>query len=409
MYSKIIIIIVAVIFCSFTISAEFDLFETSSSSSSGSSDSGSDINYERSITFDDFAKKCGKIEKGLIWTCRCGHHNKVLGVVSGQTRRLKCGACGKNATMKIHKNPQIIVTCPYCGTYELIIGRAKEGIYSCKKCNDSFVVVSGATLARFKKEKQENIAKGLVRYEDEWVAPNDYTNRMMAAKGLVKYGNEWVTPDKYTNQLMTAKGFVKHSNEWISKEDKAKFDTGLLPYNGQWVSSNEYRLVKITAADYEGIVNCSNEYLLSPPAAGVNLLKDRIVEYTGIVIHQVEQDEGAILCMSWHRHNGFKFTLAPQHTDMLLNIKEGDIITIRGIHSGDATTMQVTSRTELVYTEKQRTAIRSYSNKYGELPSENSIDIFDLNSGTISAFNDVSVQIIENAQVVSSFNLHTLK
>jgi hypothetical protein len=55
-------------------------------------------------------------------------------------------------------------------------------------------------------------AKGLVRYKDRWVTPQE---KDALERGLVKYEGKWMTPD----EAKAAQGLVRYKGGWIKKEE----------------------------------------------------------------------------------------------------------------------------------------------------------------------------------------------
>jgi len=55
-------------------------------------------------------------------------------------------------------------------------------------------------------------AKGLVRYKDQWVTPDD---KAKLERGLVRFKGRWMTPD----QVKEAQGYVKFQGKWVKKDD----------------------------------------------------------------------------------------------------------------------------------------------------------------------------------------------
>ncbi|MEE8106163.1 MAG: hypothetical protein V3T86_11570 [Planctomycetota bacterium] len=54
-------------------------------------------------------------------------------------------------------------------------------------------------------------AKGLVRFEDRWVTPDD---KAKLDQGLEKYEGRWMTPE----EVKSAQGYVKHEGKWVKKD-----------------------------------------------------------------------------------------------------------------------------------------------------------------------------------------------
>jgi hypothetical protein len=80
--------------------------------------------------------------------------------------------------------------------------------------------------------------KGLVKYKDQWVAPDDVP---FLKRGLVKNDKGvWIDPEE---QKKVAEGWVKQDLEWVSPAEKENLAKGLWKCGDKWVAleaANEY-------------------------------------------------------------------------------------------------------------------------------------------------------------------------
>ena len=240
------------------------------------------------------------------------------------------------------------VSCPSC-----------NGTGKCKKCNGKGTIVVRCTKCYGKKHKFSK--------EKLWKTQKNI----------------------YDSAIRYAEGFVKYNDQWVTKEEKEKIDAGYLFYNNEWISPKEYKNKKLDECVYEGFVECNNEFLLNPPAAGVGLLKNKIVEYTGFIVPMQNTENGSLTCVSFNKENGFLFWLAPKYTDKLAEIKFYDLVTIRGVHTGRHKTMEILSQSSI--------KIDQLKQQY--LASEGG-NVLDNQTKKIPDSYIVNMQIITNAQLV---------
>lgn len=99
----------------------------------------------------------------------------------------------------------------------------------------------------YKKQQAEKAAKdaekaakekGLVKYKDQWVTPEDLA---YLKKGLTKNDKgEWIDPEE---QKKIAEGWVKQDLEWVSPQEKENLAKGLWKCGDKWLATeaaNEY-------------------------------------------------------------------------------------------------------------------------------------------------------------------------
>jgi len=87
------------------------------------------------------------------------------------------------------------------------------------------------------KFEQEQKDKGFVKYKDEWMTPEEKFKREQVDKGLVEYKGRWMKPRKKFEQEMQDKGFVKYKGKWMTPEEKfeqEQKDKCLLKFMGRW-------------------------------------------------------------------------------------------------------------------------------------------------------------------------------
>lgn len=250
---------------------EFDLFREDDASTSDSEViTGKPT---RGISYSDLGKKVAKVQRGIIWKCRCGHENKITNVRQGQRKRVKCEVCGMSATMVVTMKPMFLVTCPYCGHIEQMLAQVDEGVHKCRRCKREYLVASAKTLHRTrveheaqmeerKKQELEMLEEGYVNIEGEWISPQEQTNRVMVARGYKKYKEKWLTkqqwirakirdrdyeglPDLYGNEL------AKHAQNPGQTEpyfgQVAKMDGVIVNYD-----TNDKRWICVTESNDSG-------------------------------------------------------------------------------------------------------------------------------------------------------------
>lgn len=64
--------------------------------------------------------------------------------------------------------------------------------------------------------EEEQIAKGLVKYQNKWFTPEEKYELEQKSKGLIKHGDKWLTYD----EAQRAKGLVKYQKRWVTPEQK---------------------------------------------------------------------------------------------------------------------------------------------------------------------------------------------
>jgi hypothetical protein len=98
-----------------------------------------------------------------------------------------------------------------------------------------------AELASIKAESvtAEMTAKGLVRYENEWVTPDEKFRREQKAKGLVEYEGSWMTPEQVAEaEKKGGSGLVFYNGKWMTPDEKMQAQ-GYVQFEGQWVKPEE--------------------------------------------------------------------------------------------------------------------------------------------------------------------------
>ncbi len=99
----------------------------------------------------------------------------------------------------------------------------------------------------YKKQAAEKLAKdeektakekGLVKFKDQWVTPEDLP---FLKRGMVKNDKgEWIDPEE---QKKIAEGWVKQDLEWVSPQEKDNLSKGLWKCGDKWLetaAANEY-------------------------------------------------------------------------------------------------------------------------------------------------------------------------
>ena len=81
-------------------------------------------------------------------------------------------------------------------------------------------------------------AKGLVRFENKWVSPEEHFKLSQAAKGLVEYRGQWVPKDEAFAAEQMDKGLVLHDGKWITPEQQMEAK-GFVQFDGKWVTPQE--------------------------------------------------------------------------------------------------------------------------------------------------------------------------
>lgn len=133
----------------------------------------------------------------------------------------------------------------------------KEKAAAAKTANDFYALGEWALEQRMKAAAKEafqkavelqpqhdaaNRALGRVPYKGEWLLPEERDRRAAAdeeadakAKGLVRWEDRWVTPQDKAN---LEKGLVLRDGKWIDP-DKEKRDAGLERFEGKWLPRPE--------------------------------------------------------------------------------------------------------------------------------------------------------------------------
>ena len=209
----------------------------------------------------------------------------------------------------------------------------------------------------------------------------------------------------FENALQYANGFVKHEGKWITRFAKSKIDEGYIFYDNEWLFPTELKERKLAAYDYEGYVDCPNKFLTKPPATGIKILKDKIVEYCGLVIPGQECEDGKIYCISWqNKYSGFAFWLAPKYSDDLLNVQVHDVITIRGVHTGLKEEIEMKSRDITVLNqinlERLQAKSKEENQESGKTEKEVDVKYAQATSTELVTTYNANIQLITNAQIV---------
>jgi len=87
-------------------------------------------------------------------------------------------------------------------------------------------------------ETRDMLARGLVKYKDKWVKPDEKFELEQQDKGLVKHGGKWVTLEEKFEQDQLAKGLVKHDGKWITPDEK-RVAEGFIQFEGRWIKPEE--------------------------------------------------------------------------------------------------------------------------------------------------------------------------
>lgn len=84
----------------------------------------------------------------------------------------------------------------------------------------------------------EMTAKGMVRYKNKWVSPDEKFRLEQQDKGLVGYRGQWLTKDQAFAASQRDKGLVLHDGRWMTP-DELKVAQGFVRFEGAWVMPEE--------------------------------------------------------------------------------------------------------------------------------------------------------------------------
>lgn len=136
---------------------------------------------------------------------------------------------------------------------------------------------------------KEQMAKGLVEYEGEWIPKEEKLQRERTAKGLVEYQGEWITPEEKFRREQAAKGLVEHQGEWIAKEEKIRREQiakGLVEYDGKWITPEE-KIRRERVA--QGLIEYRGEWITKEEKFRREQTAKGLVEYDGKWITPAEK------------------------------------------------------------------------------------------------------------------------
>lgn len=96
--------------------------------------------------------------------------------------------------------------------------------------------------------EESNTVLGRVRHEGEWMTPEERAARIAAAeeaaqlaKGLVRWKDQWVSPE---DKAQLEKGLIKHEGKWRT-EAEVKEAQGFVQYEGKWVKREDLEVLQL--------------------------------------------------------------------------------------------------------------------------------------------------------------------
>ena len=117
-----------------------------------------------------------------------------------------------------------------------------EERYAAAKTGDAVVDIAvWAKKAKFHKDVVKRLYERALELDPE----NEIANTVL---GRVQHEGEWMTPLEREQRIkagedaaMLAKGLVRWKDQWITPEDKAKLEQGLRKYKGRWMTEDEIK------------------------------------------------------------------------------------------------------------------------------------------------------------------------